>query len=93
MWEHRMKKWALGLGLAGALWMVFVLYSKSLPLARVSNYPGVFGARWVHLKGIAPSAETVLAFDIWLVVTNALEWIAVGLVARSTIRFLSRPVK
>jgi hypothetical protein len=32
--EHRMKKW-LGLGFAGALWMVLVYYSKSLPLARV----------------------------------------------------------
>jgi hypothetical protein len=85
-----MKRWALLLGLAGALWMVFVLYSKSLPLARVSNYPGVFAARWVHYRGIAPSAGIVLAFNIWLVLTSALEWIAVGLVVRSTIRLRSR---
>jgi hypothetical protein len=31
---RRMKKW-LGLSLAGAVWMVLVYYSKSLPLARV----------------------------------------------------------
>ena len=49
-----MKKWVLILGSAGALWMVFVLYSKSLPLARVSNYPGVFAARWVQYRSIAP---------------------------------------
>jgi hypothetical protein len=36
-----MKRWAVILGLAGGLWMVFVLYSQSLPLARVSNYPRV----------------------------------------------------
>lgn len=85
-----MKKWALILGLAGAFWMVFVLYSNSLPLARVSNYPGVFAARWVQYRGIAPSTGTVLAFNIWLVMTSALEWIAVGLVVRSTVRLLSR---
>jgi hypothetical protein len=31
------KKWALILGVAGTLWMAFVLYSKPLPQARVSN--------------------------------------------------------
>ena len=82
-----MKKWALILGLAGASWMVFVLYSNSLPLARVSNYPGVFVARWIQYRGIAPSTGTVLAFNNWLVLTSALEWIAVGLV----VRLLSRP--
>ena len=82
-----MKKRALILGLAAALWMVFVLHTKSLHLARMSNYPGVFAARWVTYRGIAPSAGTVLAFNIWLVLTSALEWIAVGLVVRSTIRF------
>jgi hypothetical protein len=85
-----MKKWTLTLGLAGALWMVVVLYSKSLPLARVSNYPGVFAARWVQYRGIAPSAGTALAFNVWLVLTSALEWIGVGLVIRSTIRLRSR---
>ena len=85
-----MTKWAVILGSAGALWMVLVLYSKSLPLAMVSNYPGVFAARWVQYRGIAPSAGTLLAFNIWLVLTSALEWIAVGLLIRSTIRFRSR---
>jgi hypothetical protein len=85
-----MKKWSLILGSAGALWMVFVLYSKSLPLARVSNYPGVFAARWVQYRGIAPSAGTVLAFNIWLVLTSALEWIAAGFVVRSAVRLRSR---
>ena len=58
--------------------MVLVLYSKSLPLARVSNYPGVFAARWVQYRGIAPSAGIVLAFNIWLVLTslwNGLRWV------------------
>lgn len=85
-----MKKWALILGLAGALWMVFVLHSKALSLAFYSNYPGVFAARWVQYRGIAPSAGTVFAFNVWLVLTSALEWIAVGLVVRSLLRVLSR---
>lgn len=85
-----MTKWAVILGSAGALWMVLVLYSRSLPLAMVSNYPGVFAARWVQYRGIAPSAGTVLAFNIWLVGTSALEWMAVGLLIRPTIRFRSR---
>jgi hypothetical protein len=70
--------------------MAFVLYSKSLLLATVSNYPGVFAARWVQFRGIAPSAGIVLAFNIWLVLTSALEWIVVGLVVRSTLRLRSR---
>ena len=81
-----MRRWALILGSAGAFWMVFVLYSKSLPLALISNYPGAFAARWVHYLGIAPSAEMILVFNIWLVVTSALEWIAVGLIVRSLLR-------
>jgi hypothetical protein len=32
-----MKKWALVLGTAGFLWMVFVLHGRSLPQPRVSN--------------------------------------------------------
>jgi hypothetical protein len=64
-----------------------VLYK---PLARMSNYPGVFAARWVQYRGIAPSAGIVLAFNIWLVLTSGLEWIVVGLVVRSTICLRSR---
>jgi hypothetical protein len=85
-----MKKWALILGLAGALWMVFVLYQKWFSLAVVSNYPGVFAARWVHYRGIAPPAWTIFAFNVWLVLTSALEWIALGLIVRSLLQMCSR---
>jgi hypothetical protein len=68
---HGHEKGALILGVAGALWMVFVLYSKSLSLALFSNYPGAFAARWVQYRGIGPSAGTIFAFNIWLVVTEA----------------------
>jgi hypothetical protein len=85
-----MKKWALISGSAGILWMVFLLYSKSFRLAIMSNYPGAFAARWVHYRGIAPSAGTVLAFNIWLVLTSGLEWILVAFVVRSALRLLSR---
>ena len=85
-----MKKWALILGVAGALWMVFVLYSKSLSLALFSNYPGAFAARWVQYRGIGPSAGAIFAFNIWLVLTSALEWIVVGLIVRSLVRIRSR---
>ena len=84
-----MKKWALILGLAGALWMVLVLYSKSLFLAFFSNYPGAYAARWVQYRGIALSAGTIFAFNVWLVLTSALEWIAVGLSVRLLLRMRS----
>ena len=70
--------------------MVFVLYSKSLSLALFSNYPGAFAARWVQYRGIGPSAGTIFAFNIWLVLTSALEWIVVGLIVRSLVRIRSR---
>jgi uncharacterized membrane protein YoaK (UPF0700 family) len=85
-----MKKSGLILGMAGALWMVSVLYSKSLSLPLISNYLGVFAARWVSYRGIAPFAGTVLAFKVWLVLTSALEWIAAGLIVRSVVRLCSR---
>jgi len=48
-----MKRLIFILGTAGAARMMFVLYGKSLVLAMVSNYPGVFAARWVQYRGIA----------------------------------------
>ena len=81
-------KWAAIFGVTGALWMILVLQSGSLTLSTFSNYPGVFAARWVQYRGIAPSAATVLSFNIWLVRTSATEWIAVGLVLRAIMRRL-----
>ena len=76
-----LKKWFFILAFAGAAWMTFVLYRGSLSLAFVSNYPGVYAARWVHFRGIAPSLATVRMFNVWLVLTSALEWVTVGMFA------------
>jgi hypothetical protein len=78
-----MRKWVAILGFAGAGWMILVLCSRSLFLATVSNYPGVFAARWVQYRGIAPPSATIWAFNIWLALTSSIEWIAVGLVGRA----------
>jgi len=75
-----MRKWAAIFAVAGALWMILVLWLGSLPLARLSNYPGTFAARWVQFRGIAPSPALIWAFNIWLVLTSAIEWAAIGLV-------------
>ena len=83
-----MKKWAAMLGITGAAWMILVLWSGSLFLARISNYPGVFAARWVQTRGIAPSAAIVWGLNIWLVLTSAIEWIAVGLALHTIARRL-----
>lgn len=83
-----MKKWAAILAIAGAVWMVLVLYSGSLFLATVSNYPGVFAARWIQYRGIAPCSALVWSFNIWIVLTSAIEWMAVGLVVRAMARRL-----
>ena len=82
-----MGKWFLILGLSGAAWMTFVLYRGSLLLAIVSNYPGMLAAQWVHSRGIAPSSATVYA---WLVLTSALEWATVGIIAQLTARRFSK---
>jgi hypothetical protein len=84
------RKWLLILGLAGAAWMTFVLYRGSLSLAIVSNYPGMLTARWVHYRGIAPSSATVWMFNVWLVLTSALEWAAVGIIAWAIARRFSK---
>jgi hypothetical protein len=69
--------------------MILVMWFGSLPLARLSNYPGTFAARWVQFRGIAPSAALVLVFNVWLVLTSAVEWVVVGLVLQSVFRRLS----
>ena len=74
-----MKKWAALLALAGAGWMTVVLYSGSLFVATISNYPGIFAARWVQFRGIAPSSAIVWVPTVWLVLTSSIEWVAVGL--------------
>ena len=84
-----MRKWAAILAVAGALWMILVLRVGSLPLARLSNYPGTFAARWVQFRGIAPSPTLIWAFNAWLVLTSAIEWVVVGLVLRTVVRRLS----
>ncbi len=81
-----MKGWASIFGVAGALWMILVLQSGSLALATFSNYPGTLAATWVQYRGIAPSPALIWTFNVWLVLTSAIEWIAVGL----TLRALSR---
>jgi hypothetical protein len=83
-----MKKWAAVLGIAGAVWMILVLHSGSLRLATFSNYPGVFAARWVRYRGIGPSTAIIWGFNIWLVATSAIEWIAVGLGLHGIVRRL-----
>lgn len=83
-----MKKWLIFSDLLGALWMIVVLHSGSLILARVSNNPGVFATRWVHYRGIAPSSATVLAFNVWLVLSSSIEWMAVGFVIRPLCRHM-----
>ena len=69
--------------------MILVLQFGSLPLARLSNYPGTFAARWIHFRGIAPSRALVWGFNVWLVLTTAAEWVVVGLTLRAMLRRVS----
>jgi hypothetical protein len=85
-----MKKWAAGLAVAGALWMIAVLTTGSLFLAKVSNYPGVFISRWVQYRGIAPSLAVIWAFTVWLVLTSAAEWVVVGFGLRALVLAIFR---
>lgn len=57
------------LALLGALWMVLVLYMGWFSLAITTNYPGMFAARFVRFKGIAPSSMTV-----WMLHLNGSSW-------------------
>ena len=84
-----MKKWIWMLGFTGAAWMAFVLHQGSYCLALISNYPGVYAGRYVYFRGIAPSPATVSTFNVWLVLTSVLEWIAAGVIARTIVQRFS----
>jgi hypothetical protein len=80
------KKWVGILAVAGALWMILVLRFGSLPLGRLSNYPGAFSARWVQYRAIGPSLALIFAFNVWLVLTSSIEWVAIELALRAVRR-------
>jgi hypothetical protein len=83
------RKWAGVFAVAGAVWMILVLWVGSLALARVSNYPGTVAVRWIQFRGIAPLRTIIWAFNIWLVLTSAIAWVAAGLILRTVLRRLS----
>ena len=85
-----MKKYIAIFGIAGALWMIILLQIGSFRLAWLTDYPGIFATRWVQYKGIAPPLAFIWGFNIWLVITSAIEWILVGLALRIVVRRLLR---
>ncbi len=84
------RRWAMVFAIAGALWMILVLWFGSLRLAILSNYPGAFAARWVQYRGIGPSPTLVYTFNVWLVLTSSIEWVVIGLVVRALLPRLSK---
>ena len=87
-----LRKWLLVLAFVGAVWMTFVIYRGSPRFALISNYPGVYAARWIHFRGIAPSSTIVWMFNVWLVLTSALEWVTVGMIAWMIAREFSKVI-
>ena len=85
-----MRRWTGMCAVAGAVWMILVLRFGSLPLARDSNYPGAFAAGCVQYRGIGPSPALIFAFNVWLVLTSAIEWVVAGLALRAALRRLSK---
>ena len=86
--EAPVRRWGGIFAVAGGVWMILVLRFGSLPLARLSNYPGAFAARWVQYRGIGPSPALVFAFSVWLVLTSSIEWVVIRLALRVALRRL-----
>ena len=84
-----MRRAVVILGVMGAVWMLFVILVGDNFLATLTNYPGVFAGHWIRSIGIGPSSFVLWIFNAWLVLTSAVEWIAVGLVGRAISRKLS----
>lgn len=83
--RYTMKRLIAMLALAGALWMALVINRGWVFLAFKTNYLGMLAGRLVECRGIAPSLTTVWIFNVWLVVTSALECVILGLLVRSMI--------
>jgi hypothetical protein len=67
-----------------------VIYMGWVPLAITTNYLGTHAARFVQYRGIAPSSMTVWMFNVWLIVTSALEWVIAGLLLRRVMGLFHR---
>ena len=86
---------AVILGLLGAAWMAVIVYSGSLRLVIVTDYPGLVTANMllnilVRSRGIAPPVQVVWLFNAWLILSSALLWIGVGLLVRAIIKVATR---
>ncbi len=85
----KQSSFAAVLAILGSLWMSLVILKGWYSLAIMTNYFGMLATHVVGYKGIAPSAMTVWMFNLWLVLTSAIEWAAIGLLIRRALRVRS----
>jgi hypothetical protein len=70
--------------------MIAVLWWGTPKTALLSNYFGVIVGQRVQFRGIAPPPWFVWAFDIWLVLTSAIQWMVIAGVCVVLARFMLR---
>ena len=77
------KKWAAIWGTVGAAWMLVLLWAHSARLVYLTNFPALLlTALFVPIDGGA------FVFYASLVLCSAIQWAAIGLLARAILRWL-----
>src|SRR5262249_13171202 len=81
--EHQLPKWAGIWGTVGAAWMLVLLWAHSARLVYLTNFPALLlTALFVPIDGGA------FVFYASLVLCSAIQWAAIGLLARAILRSL-----
>ena len=79
-----MRKWVAIFGILGAVWMLVLLWVRSLPLVLLTDYP----ALWLtaSLVPIQPFHGNAFIFYAAMVVSSAIQWAVIGVVFRAICR-------
>ena len=83
-----MRKWALISAILGAVWMLVLIWARSLRLVSLTNYP----ALWLTaaLVPIHPVHGSAVTFYAGLVLSSAIQWALVGLLFRAILHKISK---
>src|SRR5262249_36087690 len=73
-----MRKWAVISGILGAVWMIVLLWVRSLRLVYITDYPAL-----LLTASLVPLYGRAFLFYSSLVVSSAIQWAVIGVLFRA----------
>jgi hypothetical protein len=80
------RKWALISAILGAVWMLVLIWARSLRLVSLTNYP----ALWLTASLVPIHHGSAFIFYASLVLSSAIQWAVIGLLLRAILQKISK---